>query len=96
MSNYLAASGILALSAFTLVTATVSRAEDLKKLAALCESNPSCTHEAPSINGAVSFRIQRGSMIVLISCSAGSPCVRRHPRGQYAAVDNTTAPLSPR
>jgi hypothetical protein len=94
MSKYLAASGILTLSAFALLTAAESRAEDLKKLTALCESNPSCTHKVLGSNGATSFRVQHGTKVIVIKCSAGSHCVRRHSRGQYATVTNTTALLS--
>lgn len=94
MSHYLTVCGILALSSFTLLTAAESRAEDMRELKTLCESNPNCTHKVLESGDAMSFRVQHGSKIILIKCWRYSRCMRSHSRGQYATVTDTSALLS--
>jgi hypothetical protein len=85
---------LMALPAFSMIAAAELRAEPVDALAALCKSNPDCAYHNGSTNGAVAFRIQRGSSIVWINCSANAECVRSFPRGRYTAIKDTEALLT--
>lgn len=84
---------LMALPAFSTIAAAELRAESVDALAALCNSNPDCAYHNGSTNGAVAFRIQRGSSVVWINCTADAKCVRSFPRGKYTAIKDNAALL---
>lgn len=94
MLNRRLIAAVVALPAFSMIAAAELRAESIEALAALCKDNPACAYHNGSTLGAVAFRIQRGSSVVWISCTADAKCVRSFPRGKYTAIEDSAKLLT--